>query len=438
MAELALGSLGLVLAWKGVVDFCTTLAELLQDDEGPRGSLLLRARCIKKSFEDWGEKYGVQNPKGEFASFDDERKELIAEILQRQSDASTKVFRKTLEEYVIGDCALPDCNSLVKQAVGGYRKRIRKSAEKVKWKLVDEKAMTDCIEELDRQSRSLWDLTWTHQSFLRRNNTMAVDQLMAAIKDEFQALRGLLTVHQRLPQDLHTLEVAINASLHTVAPIAVLDRVEHFARRAFLSGTDTNITDQLHAWQAYDEAPFMCVETSADFDDEMSALTSADFYVSMPQPKLIYIRDPVPALSCEAIIIDMLNSLVQQAVQYLTATGKSINFPSSPDGKESVLFDTPDVYSLIQVLQALMLQICVAKQTVLLVVEGLEMVAMTNNRTSDWARLFVQSLRTVNSETRACGGQVRCVCIGPGRGELFNSDDTDVRLLEAMDNCTAF
>lgn len=425
MADLALGAAGVALAWKGIIDFCELVAKVLHDDAKDRRALILRVKFVRMTFEDWGTKFGVGDPKGEFAAFDDNRKKLIVDLLHAQLEQSVEIESK-LQKYDRQSRSNAGVSPFGR-SISSARDKLRKSADKAMWVAIDEKAVADMIENLERLSRSLLDLTQMWQLSQQTHGRLSIDQIKAVFKDELKGLDHMWRTAQsqnNTVDDRDAARLAVTGTLRDIEPIAVLERVELFALKVFLEPIDSSVSKELQQWYFHDTTTFICAETSFDSDHDASALACAELYALADQPKLIYIPDRLSILDGKLTLADMLESLTRQAVHHLTRHKQAVSLPAPVPQRD---VSDHEMRGESQILMALLSQILDHQKPLLLAIESLELMSLANPGIFGAAEHFVRSLRTVADNS--ANGRLRCASLGPGRVQLFDANDDNVRLV---------
>ncbi len=172
MAELSLAIAGIVLAWKGIVDFGELMTKIMNDDARHREGLWLKLEVSQYRLKDWGDDWGVDRIDGKFHGFEAARKELIMKIIFRLHDSRLKALERLRDRY--GLAAEEDDQEGVgaKDRLSRLIDRVKTTSKKVKdksmWLAHDQGIIPDLVNETVELHEHLQYLTYGSGSFIRK------------------------------------------------------------------------------------------------------------------------------------------------------------------------------------------------------------------------------------------------------------------------------
>lgn len=341
--ETALAIAGVILAWKGIVDFGGVILEIVEDDSGHRDGLLLRLEASHFVLTDWGDYWGPDREDGKFHSFDPGRKALIARIISRLHDSR----RKALER-------LRDYNKIPKD--GGSEKsfskllvQVKSASKKVKdkgrWMAHDKNMLNDLVNETFELYRNLNYLTYESPKFLSSILSDVYSSSIEAVinkaeKRGEEVLRSVNSHPQPESQRLEDVPVEQILTTRSAESMTSTTQIEIFQDNiglAFHFYGDSRVPEAISMWWNEDDPSILLLQTSDAADDETSALTCAMVYYLARCHKVIYSFPTETYGKPVEGFLEMLRSLLRS----LMSLGGSSEFGSItlPPGFSTIQMD---------------------------------------------------------------------------------------------------
>ncbi|CAJ2504831.1 Uu.00g122250.m01.CDS01 [Anthostomella pinea] len=406
MAELVLGIAGVVLAWKGIMDFGELILKLTDNDTRRREGLSLRLEVSQYMLKDWGDYWGVDKDDGGFHRFEPARKELIFKIIFRLHESRLKALKVLRKRYNLPIKDDEDDGTGAANRLSRMVDRVKGSSKTLKdkgvWLAHDQSEIIDLVNETMELHENLQYLTYGSHKFIRDTASeiqapVVIDvgmENMMDHKDVPPSPRSAVALVPPISPE-PTLDEQTLASYATksIASTSKAGRIQYHIDRAFHFYGDDRIIEAVCTWWNDDEPGVLVIEAPDDGDDETSVLTCVVVYYVASCQRLIYSFSPDSRENADVQFVEMLRTLI---LSMLTMGGSQqfneLPLPSDMLIMENTELNVATIKQLIglfhQVLNAL---VTGQDRRVLLVIDGLERVGAGN--LSSLVRSFVDGLR---------------------------------------------
>lgn len=354
MAELVLGVAGVVLAWKGILDFGDLVLRLADDDGRRREGLAVRLEVSQYKLKDWGDHWGVDRDDGKFHKFEPARKALIMKIIFRLHDSRVKALTVLHNRYEpspsrnddkIDDARDNDGKRLLKM-VSRLKDASRRIKNKSTWHLHDQVQLNELVAETMDLHESLQYLTYGSMKFVRDTSSVIevvsslhaglqrmerqLDSISQSHATPFLSTRSRLEMPQSPASDtllpmmansaLDDTTLASYASRSIVSSIQV-GLIQSLIDRSFDFHGDARIPEAIVPWWRRTNSDTMLMEAS-ELDDSID-LACASMYYIVQCPKLVYTFQSRAACEVQPTsqLAEMLRTLILSTAEIMSKNG---------------------------------------------------------------------------------------------------------------------
>lgn len=386
MAELPLAIGGILLAWKGLIDFGTLIHQLLDDSTRQRDILAIKLEASQFTIEDWGKRWEIDQDPGRFHSLEPHRKVLITRILFRLCESRSAAVQRLTDRY-----GLPAGDEIAKKNSGkGLSKTVdrvlgaaTKAKEKSLWLVHDKMVLGELVTETMELFQVLQSLTSLSDKFLYANLTVI---------EETQPLgSGLFRLEQDIREQSRRTEpnngeegLAENVDDQTLAAFASKaitsseqqERVQHYINQSFHRHGDTRIAEVVGGWWNDPEAGVMILEVSDNSEDRSSTAASVLLYYIADCRKLIYVFESESGRQPLERGYAMMRTLTQDilTLRENQPLPSGLSLPINIADMEHAVADKSSVQRLVKFfLQLLHDVLSHSDGRVLLIIDGLEL-----------------------------------------------------------------
>jgi hypothetical protein len=412
MAELALGIVGLALAWKGVMDFAELIGKLMEDDAWTQEGLALRLRVSNEVLGQWGEYWEITKGNGRFQTLPTTTRQLIADIIFRLRDSRATAQTRLSLYYGIATDKEGTSNDDSRNKTSKLLDRIKSVSKSVKnktvWLTSDRELVTRLVEETMTLYEQLQQLTFMSPKFL-----MSILPILHSTAAAGIDIRGIGTKVEEPSQDLYrkasqstsikqsefSMDMQTRASFEakSIASSIQADRVRQLIEQAYFREGDGRITDAIGEWWGDHHSGILVIE-GQDMSEDVTD-TFVLLYSLVTCPKLIYSLDPESKKDRLERFVDMLRILVQG----LVCLGTDDMFSGIPYTFNTAEADSPDMKAVQRYVDFLLSLLdrytsCCDKP-VLLVIDRMDLVIPDwDNELSELVRHLVSGLQKLCNE----------------------------------------
>lgn len=159
MADMATGIIGVVLAWKGIVEFGRLISRLTDDDDRERNVPAIRLESYQQLLQDWGEHWGVDREDGRFHGLERARKELVIKIIFQLRDSRVEAIRRLRKRHGMfneEDRKLEVHEGRLSRMIESFVASAQRSRKKARWLMGDDILVAKLVDET-MQLHSLLD-----------------------------------------------------------------------------------------------------------------------------------------------------------------------------------------------------------------------------------------------------------------------------------------
>ncbi|KAI1260383.1 hypothetical protein F5Y18DRAFT_256576 [Xylariaceae sp. FL1019] len=407
MAELALGVVGIALAWKGILDFGELVLKLAANDERRREGLSIQLEVSQYMLRDWGDYWGIDRDDGRFHRFEPSRKELIMKIVFRLHESRMKAMQTLNNRYSGLPRDSEGNNDGAEKRLGRMVDRVRAASKRAKdkgtWILQDESEITDLVNETKQLHESLQHLTHGSTSYIidmisrqkyihpvpSRKNSF---KLAPIVPDTDDFLADSLPYAENDEQTL-----ASEATMSIISAYQsglIQDRID----RAFHFHGDARIPELLFPWWDDNQASLILLETPDQPNDVTGTTTCALVYYLAECNKLIYAFESDASVEPTRQFTDMLRTLlIRMATLCEDHKAGALPLPKYVAHLEKELTDDRTIQDLIsqfcQVLEALVLK---SRSRLLLILDGLERIGASEDcDLTKLTQIFISNIRSI-------------------------------------------
>ncbi|KAI0153028.1 hypothetical protein GGR57DRAFT_153932 [Xylariaceae sp. FL1272] len=402
MAELALGVLGVALAWKGILDFGELILKLTDNDSRRREGLSIQLEVSQYMLRDWGEYWEIDRTEGKFHRFEPARKELIMKIISRLHESRMKAMQTLSNRYGISSPESDEKNVKVEKRLGRMVERAKTASKKVKdkgtWVIHDSAEITDLVNETKQLHESLQHLT--HGSTRYIFEILSTDPCISPVPSRKNSLRiDTMSSHSNdIPCPEHDEQTLASEATMSIISAYQSGLIQDRIDSAFHFYGDDRIPGLLFQWWDDHRASLIVLETSDQPENVTGVATCALVYYLADCTKLIYAFDPNASIEPRSQLMDMLRTLL---IRMVTLSNESqaghISLPKYVTDIENGIMDDNTMQDLIThfcpALEVLALQ---SKSPLLLVLDGLEYIGASEAcDLTNLTQILVSNLRSL-------------------------------------------
>lgn len=333
MAELALAITGLALAWKGVVDFGTLIAQLAESDTRQRDVLILKLQCSQFQLKDWGDYWGIDRDDGRFHSFERERKELIMGIILQLRDSRTSAMETLKKKYgMLNDAEEQAPSVRLSIRVSKTISIMKRGTSRTQWVMFDRDVIKNLVKETLELHENLNTISTLSPKFIdshlsKNISPVQVEARLAFLEAQFKSFTpnsGAMRVSSDDTQSIDGKTIAAFAS-KSIPSSEQMDRVQRYIHHAFDHDVDSRAAEHVADWWNDERSGILLLEVPDDPYESTSTSLLAVMYYMADCYKLIYIFELENSLGPAHQFGDMLSNLMQSLL--------SIQSEGLPDGQ---------------------------------------------------------------------------------------------------------
>ncbi|KAH8879029.1 hypothetical protein GQ53DRAFT_756272 [Thozetella sp. PMI_491] len=465
MAELALGILGLTLAWKGIVDFGSLITDLVDDDAKCRETQLIELEVSQLVLKDWGTRWGINRDDGDFHNFDAERKEVIGRIIFRLAESRVQALDKLRSYYGLSTDHAADTPTRTEKRLARLLQKIKSSAnrarEKVVWVTHEKAVLEHLVEETTKMQEHLRHVTYDsdkfiHQILLSLRDAPSLQNWLTRVESRGRELLQKSARNWPSPsspgEDEEQLDgqTLVSYATRSIASSKQVDHVQHQIDRGFACLGDDRIPRAISLWWADGVSSILLLEGSDIPEDETIVSTCALVFYFTTCHKLIYLFQPETTIQSASQFVDMLRTF-NRSLMTLPGHDSLAHFQlaKTVSEMEKDPVEPGMVEQLIELFYKLLKDlITTSSQRTLIILGGLEYVITddSNSVLAIQVRTFVSGLRSL-CEPRSgngygvlkvlfgCKGHASALyrCVGDQDVEDFTSRPTsEVNLFQEL------
>ena len=391
-AEIALAITGLVLAWKGIVDFGQLVGQFTDDDLRQRRVLYLIFEAHKFELEEWVRFWGVDRDDGRFHDLERPRQEFIKVMIKQLEDSATQALKLLTEKYRMADVEQTQQSDQPERRFSKVSARvttaIKRGKDKSQWIIMHQEITRRLAAEVKELLSCLKGVATISSNFfgahikplptaprLQSRLVSVVEQVMQAARD--RKATSLLSQDGSDGREANDVDQQTLAGLATqfIPSSRQADCVRKHLESAFDRLGDTRIVENVAEWWNEPRTSTLVLETAADAEDQTCVSACVLLYFLVDCHKLIYVFDAESDMEPAQHMFDMLRTLIQTLLPLRGAQ------PLSANCQQGIYIVThgddmsaADPFQLITVVFALLHDVLASSQRrILLIIVGLEM-----------------------------------------------------------------
>lgn len=438
MAELPLAIIGVIAAWKSIIDFGELMTKLTNDDGWRREGLWLRLQVSQYRLKDWGDDWGIDRMDGRFNSFDPARKELIIKIIFRLRDSRHKALERLRDRY--GLSASQDDQEIMgaKDPFSRLITTVKTASKRVKYKSVwlahDQERISDLVNETVDLHEHLQYLTYGSGDFILRS--------LASIRSASSLKEGLRNLEQSGKQSAqvfqHSLTNPLNSptsrmdeetmasyAIKTIASSRQAGHVHQHIDRAFHFHGDPRIPELIFDWWDDERSRVLVLETPDIADDHTAAFTCALIYYLTSCDKIVYSFQEESAVGSGQQFFQMLKTLnlSMMSLQGDQAQQTTL-FPFGIAEIEDMPMNDRNTQQLVELFHEMLLDLSNrSSMRILIIIDGLEVCeGEESNKHTLHLRSFFRNLQKTCNQARDGREAILKVLVGY-KGHAMNLYD---------------
>lgn len=321
MAELFLGITGVVLAWKGILDFGDLLLKISEDDSRQREGLSIRLQVSQYLLKDWGDTWGIDRNDGKFHTLEPSRKELIMKIIFRLHDSRLKALEVLKNRYKLpGNQTEEDDDSKADHRLSRMVDRVKGASKRMRdkgnWLTHDRSEIRNLVCETMELHENLQYLTYGSPKFISHaafDNQFAIQAGLSRMENEDS--KPSTVTEKSAKSDLHVRTIDLDeqtlASYATKSIVSANQaaRITQQLNRSFYFYGHSCIPEKVYMWWNDELHDIMLLEVTELAEDDTSSCTCALVYYLAPGLKLIYSLDSDSLVEPERQFVEMLRTL---------------------------------------------------------------------------------------------------------------------------------
>jgi hypothetical protein len=391
MAELPLAIVGIVLAWKNIVDFGELMTKITNDDARQREGLWLRLEVSQYRLKDWGDDWGIDHIDGRFHRFEPTRKELIKKIIFRLQDSRLKALEPLRDRYGLAADEDDQEEVATKDRLSRLMSRVKTASKRVKdktmWLAHDQERLSELVNETVELQELLQYLTYGSGSFILNAlpHVQSAPSPEAGLRQLDHSGRASTRIFKRsLASSSNSAALDVNEQVdeRTLASFAIktivssrqAELVQQQIEQAFHFQGDSRIPEIICEWWNDDSSRLLVLETLDISDDRTAASTCSLVYYLASCHRLVYSFQNESSERPVQQFFDMLKTLILGMVFLLGNTAQRTT-PFSftvADIKDQPMNDN-NMQQLVNYFKNILLELSSRSGTpILVIMDGLE------------------------------------------------------------------
>jgi hypothetical protein len=430
MAELAIGILGISLAWKGIIDFGKVISRLTDCDNRERYILAIGLESSQLILKDWGDYWGVDRADGRFHHLEETRKNIVMEIIFQLHDSRERaikrlrkshgLFKKEEEEEEGCNARGDRLSRLVESFVG----TAQKNKKKIRWISGDDKLVSTLVEEtmklhgwLDRLTSMSINFLATHFDTPRDARSLELrlenvehlmrEQVLTRVVISNRPCAASVTPSDDAIDDKTLAGYATDSIMSSKQRECILENID----RSLDYYGDVRVSEKVTAWWNDVCSDILILELPDEADSQTAMSICVLLYYFTKCHKLIFVFDAQSREESVRQFLSMIRTFIQNLVSLRgNKPLDGLPLPMNIADMDAQDLDTSAIQHIVRFFHGLLRDTLESgDQRVLLVVSGLDVNGSNDCGFIQLVQMFISGIQDV------CDSQIN------GQGVIFKA-----------------